>query len=111
MVGALPSNDALAGQLELLADLSEILGEDGFRIRAYRTAASRVRETGISVAQLAVAGQATELPGIGKTIEAKIVEAVEDGEIHALAKRRAEVPAGSPGSGRRPPPGSGATSA
>jgi DNA polymerase (family 10) len=89
---ALPTNDALAGQLELLADLSEILGEDGFRIRAYRTAASRVRETGTSVAQLAVAGKATELPGIGKTIESKLVEAVEDGEMHALAKRRQEVP-------------------
>jgi len=90
---ALPSNDALAVQLELLADLSEILGEDGFRIRAYRTAAARVRETAISVAQLALQGQAKELPGIGRTIEAKIVEAAEQGEIAALAKRRAEVPA------------------
>ncbi|MDH4177756.1 MAG: DNA polymerase/3'-5' exonuclease PolX [Thermoleophilia bacterium] len=93
MALALPSNDALAVQLELLADLSEILGEDGFRIRAYRTAAARVRETAISVAQLALQGQAKELPGIGRTIEAKIVEAAEQGEIAALAKRRAEVPA------------------
>ncbi|MDH5332518.1 MAG: DNA polymerase/3'-5' exonuclease PolX [Thermoleophilia bacterium] len=93
MAPALPSNDALAVQLELLADLSEILGEDGFRIRAYRTAAARVRETAISVAQLALQGQAKELPGIGRTIEAKIVEAAEQGEIAALAKRRAEVPA------------------
>ncbi len=92
MAARLPTNDALAGQLELLSDLSEILGEDGFRIRAYRTAASRIRETPVSVAQLAVDGKATELPGIGRTIEAKIVEAVEDGEIHALAKRRTEVP-------------------
>jgi DNA polymerase (family 10) len=92
MADRLPSNDALAGQLELLADLSEILGEDGFRIRAYRTAASRIRETPVSVAQLAVERRATELQGIGRTIEAKIVEAVEDGEMHALAKRRAEVP-------------------
>jgi DNA polymerase (family 10) len=92
MTGRLPTNDALASQLELLADLSEILGEDGFRIRAYRTAASRIRETPVSVAQLAVERKATELPGIGRTIEAKIVEAVEDGEIHALTKRRREVP-------------------
>jgi DNA polymerase (family 10) len=92
MTARLPTNDVLAGQLELLADLSEILGEDGFRIRAYRTAASRIRETGVSVAQLALNGEATELPGIGRTIEQKLVEAVEDGEMHALAKRRAEVP-------------------
>ncbi len=88
-----PSNDELAAQLELLADLSEILGEDGFRIRAYRTAAARIRETAISVAQLALQGEAIELPGIGRTIEAKIVEAVETGEIAALTKRRATVPA------------------
>ncbi len=92
MAGSLPTNDAIAGQFELLADLSEILGEDGFRIRAYRTAAARIRESGTSVAQLALRGEATELQGIGRTIEAKIVEAVEDGEVHALTKRRAEVP-------------------
>jgi DNA polymerase (family 10) len=86
------SNEELAGQLELLADLSEILGEDGFRIRAYRTAASRIRETGVSVAQLALDGAAKDLDGIGKTIEAKIVEALTDGEIHALRKRKTEVP-------------------
>ena len=34
-----------------------------------------------------------QLQGIGKTIEAKIVEVVEDGEIHALTKRKAVVPA------------------
>ncbi len=92
MPGSLPTNDAIAGQLELLADLSEILGEDGFRIRAYRTAAARIRESGTSVAQLAQRGEATGLQGIGRTIEAKIVEAIEDGEVQALTKRRAEVP-------------------
>ena len=35
----------------------------------------------------------SELQGIGKTIEGKIVEVVDDGEIHALTKRKAEVPA------------------
>ncbi|HET9437997.1 MAG TPA: DNA polymerase/3'-5' exonuclease PolX, partial [Gaiellaceae bacterium] len=38
--------------------------------------------------------KAKELPGIGKTIEAKVVEVVEDGEMHALTKRRGLVPAG-----------------
>ena len=33
-------------------------------------------------------GRATELPDIGKTIEAKIVEVVETGDMEALAKRR-----------------------
>ncbi len=83
----------LAEQFELLADLMEIGSADSFRIGAYRKAAARIRDTPSSVAQLALDGKAKQLQGIGKTIEAKIVEVVEDGEIHALAKRKAEVPA------------------
>ncbi len=88
----LPRNPELADQFDLLADLMEVEGADGFRIAAYRRAAARIRETGSSVAQLALDGRAKELQGIGKTIEQKIVEVVEDGEIHALTKRKAEVP-------------------
>jgi DNA polymerase (family 10) len=89
---ALPRNPDLAAQFDLLADLMELEGGDGFRIAAYRRAANRIRETGSSVAQLALDGRAKELQGIGRTIEEKIVQAVEDGEIHALSKRKAEVP-------------------
>jgi DNA polymerase (family X) len=88
----LPRNAELAAQFELLADLMELEGADGFRISAYRRAAARIVETGSSVAKLALEGRAKELQGIGKTIEQKIVEVVEDGEIHALTKRKAEVP-------------------
>jgi DNA polymerase (family X) len=88
----LPRNAELAEQFDLLADLMELEGSDPFRIAAYRRAAARIRETGSSVAQLALDGRAKELQGIGKTIEEKIVEVVEDGEIHALTKRKDEVP-------------------
>src|SRR5436190_20209715 len=71
----------------------ELEGADSFRVTAYRRAATRIRETGSSVAQLALDGRAKELQGIGKTIEEKIVQVVEDGEIHALTKKKAEVPA------------------
>jgi DNA polymerase (family X) len=88
----LPRNDELADQLELLADLSELEGEDSFRVLAYRRAATRIRETGGPVAQLALEGKAKELSGIGKTIEDKIVQVVEKGEMEALTKRKALVP-------------------
>jgi DNA polymerase (family 10) len=89
----LPRNESLAEQFELLADLMELQSADSFRIGAYRKAAARIRETPSSVAQLALDGKAKQLQDIGKTIEAKIVEVVEDGEIHALTKRKVEVPA------------------
>jgi DNA polymerase (family X) len=89
----LPRNADVADALDELADVSEILGEQGFRVLAYRRAATRIRETGASVAELALQGTAKELPGIGATIESKIVEMTETGSMSALEKRRAEVPA------------------
>ena len=94
MAKALPKNQDVAEQLDLLADLLELEGEASFRVLAYRRAATRVRETGTSVAELALAGKAKDLSGIGKTIEEKIVQIVDDGEIHALSKRRVGVPTG-----------------
>jgi DNA polymerase (family 10) len=93
MAATLPRNADVADQLDLLADISEIRGEDSFRVSAYRRAALRVRESSALVAQLALDGKAKDLNGIGQTIENKIVEIVEDGEIHALTKRKAEIPA------------------
>jgi DNA polymerase (family 10) len=94
MAKMLPRNGELADQLDLLADLSEILEEESFKVIAYRRAAGRIREAAVPIAELALDGKAKELPGIGKTIEAKVVEVVEDGEMHALTKRRGLVPAG-----------------
>jgi len=92
VASTLPRNDELADQLDLLADLSELEGEDSFRVLAYRRAATRIRETGGPVAQLALDGKAKNLAGIGKTIESKIVEVIELGEMKALTKRKALVP-------------------
>ena len=94
MPKTLPRNAALADQLDLLADLSEILDEESFKVIAYRRAATRIRESAVPIAELALEGRAKELPGIGKTIENKVVEVVNDGEMHALTKRRGLVPAG-----------------
>ncbi|HUF02081.1 MAG TPA: DNA polymerase/3'-5' exonuclease PolX [Gaiellaceae bacterium] len=94
MAKALPRNADVADQLELLADISEILGEESFRVLAYRRAATRIRETPSPVAELALAGRATDLAGVGKTIEQKVVEIVADGEMHALTRRRLLVPDG-----------------
>ncbi len=92
MAQTLPRNSEVAEQLELLADMLELTGEASFRVIAYRRAAQRVKENAGSIAQLALDGRAKELPGIGKTIEEKIVQIVDKGEIEALTKRKAQVP-------------------
>ncbi|MGE5690318.1 MAG: DNA polymerase/3'-5' exonuclease PolX [Pseudomonadota bacterium] len=88
----LPRNSDVAAQLDLLGDLLELEGEPAFRVLAYRRAANRIRETSGSIAELALEGKAKELGGIGKTIEEKIVQIVDDGEIHALTKRKDRIP-------------------
>jgi DNA polymerase (family X) len=90
----LPTNTELAERFELLADMLELDGADAFRLAAYRRAAARIRESAVPVAQLAVDGKATRLSGIGGTIEGKIVEVVETGDMAALAKLRAKLPPG-----------------
>jgi DNA polymerase (family X) len=92
LVASLPPNAEVAEQFELLADLLELEGAESFRVIAYRRAAARMRDTSGSIAQLALDGKAKELQGIGKTIEEKIVQIVEQGEIEALTKRKGSVP-------------------
>jgi DNA polymerase (family X) len=89
----LPTNADVAAQFELLSDIFELENVESFRVLAYRRAATRIRETGTSVAQMALDGKAKELQGVGKTIEEKIVQIVEDGEVHALTKHKQLVPA------------------
>jgi DNA polymerase (family X) len=85
-------NAELADQFDLLADLLELDGSATSQVLAYRRAATTIRESASPVIELALNGRATDLPGIGKTIEAKIVQAAEAGEIEALTKQRALVP-------------------
>jgi DNA polymerase (family X) len=91
---SLPSNAELAERFELLADMLELDGADAFRLTAYRRAATRIRESAVPVAQLALDKKATRLSGIGATIEGKIVEYTETGDLAALAKLRDRLPTG-----------------
>ncbi len=90
---ALP-NAAIADALEELGDLYELDGAIVHRVLAYRAAAKTVREASTSVAALARAGRATELPTIGKTLQEKILALLETGTIPATEKLRAKFPTG-----------------
>ena len=72
-------NAEIADAFAELADLYELDGAVVHRVLAYRTAAATVRNTTVSVAELARAGRAEELPGIGRTLAEKIGSLLEDG--------------------------------
>jgi DNA polymerase (family X) len=88
------SNVAIAEALEELGDLYELDGAIVHRVLAYRSAARAVREASVSVGALACEGRASELPGIGKTLQDKILALIETGTIPAAEKLRAKFPPG-----------------
>ena len=89
-----PSNNAIAEALEELGDLYELDGAIVHRVLAYRSGARAVREAPVSVAALAREGRATELAGIGATLQEKILALAETGTIPAMEKLRAKIPPG-----------------
>jgi DNA polymerase (family X) len=88
------SNSAIADALDELGDLYELDGAVIHRVLAYRNAAKSVRDAPVSVAALTLEGRVTELPGIGATLEQKIRDLIETGDIPAAVKLRARFPAG-----------------
>ena len=87
-------NAEIADAFAELADLYELDGAIVHRVLAYRNAATAIRSSGRSVAELSRAGRAEELPGVGKTIAEKIGALLESGEIPAAVKLKAKYPAG-----------------
>ncbi len=85
-------NAEIADAMAELATLYELDGAIRYRVLAYREAARVIRQSPVSVEELARAGRATELPGVGKTLEQKILALVDDGEIPSAAKLKRKFP-------------------
>src|SRR5437899_6042909 len=89
-----PTNSEIADAMDELGDLYELDGAIIHRVVAYRNAAKAIRDSSVSVAALARQGRATELPGVGNTIQEKVLALAETGEIPAAVKLRAKFPSG-----------------
>jgi len=80
-------NAEIARKLRQTADLMEVAGEDGFRIRSYRKAADVVDTCPEAVATLAAEPKRLlALPGIGKTMCDHICGLVSTGELGLLTE-------------------------
>jgi len=86
------TNAEIAAALDELGVLYELDGAVKYRVLAYGAAAKAIRESPVSVADLAAAGRATEVPGVGKTLAEKIDALIETGEIPAAMKLKAKFP-------------------
>ncbi|MBD5633294.1 MAG: DNA polymerase III, partial [Candidatus Eremiobacteraeota bacterium] len=74
------SNVHVARTLKEIRTLMEFAGEPFFKFMAYERAAETV-ENAAPVQQLIASGELQKLPGVGKTIAARIAELVETGRI------------------------------
>mgnify|MGYP005835985369 CR=1 FL=1 len=76
-------NIEIARLLSETADLMEIAGEDGFRIRSYRNGAAAIEALGERVAEILAdpARSITDVPGIGKGLAAVLAEILERGSF------------------------------
>ncbi len=88
------TNAQIAAAFDELGDLYELDGAVSYRVIAYRTAAKAVRESSVSVAQMARDGRVTEINGIGKILEEKILALDETGDIPTSKKLRDKFPNG-----------------
>ncbi len=88
------TNAAIAQAFDELGDLYELDGADQYRVIAYRNAARAIRDASVSVAGLVEAGRATELNGIGRTLDTKLRALVDEGDIPQAAKLREKFPVG-----------------
>ena len=86
-------NAEIAEALTELATLYELDGAIRYRVLAYREAARVIRQSPVSVEELARAGRLTELPGIGKTLEQKVIALLDTGEIPSAVKLKRKIPA------------------
>ncbi len=86
------TNAEIAAALEELGVLYELDGAVKYRVLAYGAAAKAIRESPVSVAELAAAGRATEIPGVGKTLAEKIDALLADRGDPRRGEAEGEVP-------------------
>jgi DNA polymerase (family 10) len=87
------ANDRAAALLDEYAELTTMTGGDPFRARVYTRAAKAVAAYSQDVSRLPQA-ELQQIPGVGKSIAAKLAEIAASGSFAELEEMRADIPAG-----------------
>jgi DNA polymerase (family 10) len=87
------ANDTAAALLDEYADLMVMTGGDPFRARNYGKAARAVAAHPEDVSELSAA-ELMRIPGVGKSIAAKVTEITATGSFAELEDLRADIPDG-----------------
>jgi len=88
------NNRELAETFILIANLSEIKGENIYKTLAYRKAADSLMGLAREASDYWKEGKLEEIPGVGKAIAEKVDELLRTGKLKFLEKLKKEVPPG-----------------
>lgn len=88
------TNTQLAALFNDIAGREDILGENAFKIRAYRNVAEIIDNFPRPMRDVWQAGELDGVPGIGKEIAKKIDELMRTGKLEYYERLRAKVPDG-----------------
>jgi DNA polymerase (family 10) len=87
-------NRQVAEIFDAMADVLDIQGANYHRVMAYRRAAENVAALGRPLEEIWRGGELESIPGIGRTLAAKIDELMRTGELEAYQELRELVPEG-----------------
>lgn len=85
-------NIEIADLFDEIADVLEFVGENVFKVSAYRKAARTIREMPEDIEQLYKDNQLSKIPGIGKNIAQHIEEYLTTGSISKYKNLLSEIP-------------------
>lgn len=88
------SNRDIADIFQAIADSMEILGEDRFRILAYRRASEAIADLPMPLADYRERNALEAISGIGKTIAEKIGVLLDTGTLPLYERLKAQIPPG-----------------
>ena len=87
-------NQEVAAILEEVADILEIMGDNPYKIRAYRRAANSVYQLPDDLEDIWRQGRLLEIAGIGKAIESKVEEILRTGSLKYHQELLDQIPRG-----------------
>ncbi|MEF3245647.1 MAG: DNA polymerase III, partial [Caldisericaceae bacterium] len=87
-------NKEVAQKFYELAEISELVGDNPFKIKAYLEAARVIENFPKPIEELADENKLTDIKGIGKSIAEKIIEYLKTGKITKLEELKRNIPEG-----------------
>ncbi len=85
-------NNEIAEIFGHMSDMLNVLGENPFKVRAYRNAAENILDLGEDIEDVAARDELTEIPGVGKDLAEKIDAYIKTGSIKEYEKLKDKVP-------------------